>query len=171
MALLWSARRLALNFLSVEISSGSVPFSIYNTLLKHFVFLFLSFSLHIENSKNKKISFPSDFFCNAIDIFPLQTNFHHPKSYIQKKMININKSIDCSYTCLHVHFWFLYAFIFYLKDKRVKIKNFFFRFICSLHIQYLSIYFTSILKRAFDVYCPLPVILAYKFSWIWDWIS
>lgn len=91
MALLWSAGRLALNFLSVEISSGAVPFSIYNTLLKHsFFFLFLSFFPHREISKNKKKkthSLPVSF-AYAIGFLPLQTsleNFHHPNSDIQKK--------------------------------------------------------------------------------------
>lgn len=153
MALLWSARRLALNFLSVEISSGSVPFSIYNTLLKHFVFLFLYFSLHIENSKNKKShSLPISFAMPLIF-------FHYKQIFITQNHIHV-----------YISDFYMHLFLIY-KNKRVKIKNFFFRLICSLYIQYLSIYFTSILKIAFDVNPPLPVILAYKFSWIWDWIS
>lgn len=39
--------------------------------------------------------------------------------------------------------------LFFLKDERVQLKKN--RFIHSLYIQYLSIYFISILKMAFDV--------------------
>lgn len=112
-------------------------------------FFFFSHSLHRENSKNKKShSLPISFAMRLIFSHYRQIsleNFHHPTS---EKMININRSIDC----LLIYFWFLYAFII-LKDKREKSRK-------KDFIQYLSIYFISILKRAFDVYCPLPVILA-----------
>lgn len=102
MALLWYAGRLALNFLSVEISSGAVPFSIYNTLLKHSSFF--SFSLILspqrdfeEQKKQKTHSLPVSF-AYAIGFLPLQTNFTGEFSspefrHSEKK---INKSIDYS---------------------------------------------------------------------------
>lgn len=88
-----------------------------------------------------------------------------PNSFAMPLIFSHYKQIFITQNHIHVYIsdFYMHLFLIY-KNKRVKIKNFFFRLICSLYIQYLSIYFTSILKIAFDVNPPLPVILAYKFS-------